>query len=67
MEFLCQTQIILKKYIPLYAQTKKNDVTNILENKIIDYFTNLKLPETPTFYDHLILCLRKKDVIATFN
>jgi len=38
-----------------------------IENKIYRYFSSLELPETPTIYDHLILSLRKKDLIATFN
>ncbi len=31
------------------------------------YFGKLMLPSTPTLYDHLVLSLRAKDVIATFN
>jgi hypothetical protein len=38
-----------------------------LEQLIFDYFVSLRLPPEPTLYDHLILSLRKKDVIATFN
>jgi hypothetical protein len=38
-----------------------------LEEVIFNYFSLLRLPETPTIYDSLLLCLRQKDVIATFN
>jgi hypothetical protein len=38
-----------------------------LESAIYTYFNDLKLPDHPTIYDHLILSLREKDVIATFN
>lgn len=31
------------------------------------YFLEFELPDEPTLYDHLILSLREKDVIATFN
>jgi hypothetical protein len=31
------------------------------------YFETLELPDGPTIYDHLVLSLRKEDVIATFN
>lgn len=31
------------------------------------YFESLVLPHRPTLYDHLLLGLRKKDVVATFN
>ncbi|WP_226986710.1 hypothetical protein [Carboxydothermus hydrogenoformans] len=30
-------------------------------------FSSLELPDYPTIYDYLLLSLRKKDVIATFN
>jgi hypothetical protein len=38
-----------------------------IENKIYKYFSSLELPESPTIYDYLVLSLRKKDLIATFN
>lgn len=39
----------------------------LIESKIYNYFASLKLPETPTIYDYLVLSLRKKDLIASFN
>lgn len=38
-----------------------------LDARIHDYFSSLELPDEPTLYDHLVLSLRPKDVIATFN
>lgn len=38
-----------------------------LQGLIEDYFGSLEIPDEPTIYDHLLLSLRKKDVIATFN
>lgn len=38
-----------------------------IEIAVRDYFSKLKLPDSPTLYDHLVLSLREKDVIATFN
>jgi hypothetical protein len=38
-----------------------------VEQAVQSYFSELELPETPTIYDHLVLSLRSKDVIATFN
>ena len=38
-----------------------------IETEIYNYFDAPRLPPTPTLYDHLMLALRKKDVIATFN
>ena len=33
----------------------------------MEYFSNLELPDKVTLYDYIILSLRKKDIIATFN
>ena len=38
-----------------------------LEAAIFDYFGGMELPEEPTLFDHLVLSLRPKDYIATFN
>jgi hypothetical protein len=38
-----------------------------IEQAIFDYFGAMELPAEPTLYDHLVLSLRPKDVIATFN
>ena len=38
-----------------------------LERRITDYFQSMTLPESPTIYDYLVLSLRPKDLIATFN
>lgn len=38
-----------------------------LEDAVFAYFDALVLPDWPTLYDQLILSLRPKDVIATFN
>lgn len=39
----------------------------LIEHRVFEYFSKLKLPDSPTIYDYLVLSLRKKDVIATFN
>jgi hypothetical protein len=39
----------------------------IIDRKITDYFSSLELPDTPTLYDVLMLSLRHKDAIFTFN
>ena len=38
-----------------------------IEGMLLDYFLSLELPDDPTIYDHLVLGLRPKDMIATFN
>jgi hypothetical protein len=53
-------------YSDLY-ESQCEDLTEKIEAIVIDYFRSLKLPPYPTIYDHLVLSLRKKDLIATFN
>jgi hypothetical protein len=38
-----------------------------VESMIYSYFKELALPDSATIYDYLVLSLREKDVIATFN
>lgn len=54
-------------YSDLYEGSRYTDLRIALENTIIDYFSELRLPSHPTMYDHLVLSLREKDLVATFN
>jgi len=38
-----------------------------IERRVYSYFYDMELPDKPTIYDYLILSLREKDLIATFN
>ncbi|BAO55232.1 hypothetical protein [Nonlabens marinus] len=38
-----------------------------IDKKVYEYFYDMEIPDKPTLYDYLILSLRKKDLIATFN
>lgn len=50
------------------TRDKNNDrLVSDIECAIHDYFYNMRLPQEPTIYDYLILGLREKDLIATFN
>ena len=40
---------------------------DMLQQRIREYFARLQIGAKPTLYDHLVLSLRKKDFIATFN
>ncbi len=51
----------------LYKQKKNLKIIQSIQRKIRCYFSALQLPNVPTIYDYLILSLRKKDLIATFN
>lgn len=60
-----------KNFEELYSAISENTEHSALKAKIegivFDYFAQLELPDTPTLYDVLVLSLREKDVIATFN
>lgn len=50
------------------ARKKENhELLMLIQYHIRKYFYDLKLPKEATLYDKLILSLRRKDVIATFN
>lgn len=54
-------------YSNLYEKDEYKDLIEIIETKTSKYFSRMKLPSEPTIYDHLVLSLRGKDLIATFN
>lgn len=54
-------------YSRIAASGEHPAVVEIIETEIYRYFDSLRLPPTPTLYDYLLLALRGKDVIATFN
>jgi len=54
-------------YSELADRTDCVNIRSELEDRIRNYFIELRLPEKPTVYDLLILSLRKKDAIASFN
>jgi hypothetical protein len=54
-------------YSNLCLDLSKAHAREAVEEEVFRYFSSLELPETPTLYDHLVLGLRSKDAIATFN
>lgn len=54
-------------YSDLYEQVEHKEARDEIEDHIRNYFARMELPDPPTLYDHLVLSLREKDVIATFN
>lgn len=38
-----------------------------IESRVRTYFEAIEIPESPTYYDYLVLSLRENDCIATFN
>lgn len=43
------------------------ELKRLIEQRTYEYFSSLGLPDTPTIYDYLVLSLRNKDLIASFN
>jgi len=54
-------------YSDLYQNSKYEELVEVIKTKVWSYFSKLELPPNPTMYDHLVLSLRDKDLIATFN
>lgn len=56
-----------KLYSTIIKDVSASDIKTIIEDRVYKYFYDLEIPDTPTLYDYLILSLREKDIIATFN
>jgi hypothetical protein len=54
-------------YSRLHALNPNGSVVREIENRVSGYFADMTLPEKPTIYDYLLLALRPKDLVATFN
>ena len=54
-------------YSKLAVTARFGDLLREIENRIDAYFSSLRIPEKATKYDFLLLSLRKKDAIFTFN
>lgn len=54
-------------YSKLLGDAQHASCAQEIERAVFEYFAAMRLPDEPTLYDHLILSLREKDVIATFN
>lgn len=54
-------------YSDLYQNDPKSPFLEEIEGIVYAYFASLQLPEFPTLYDHLLISLRPKDIVATFN
>lgn len=54
-------------YSEIAEKQEYSDVREMLDGKIRDYFSSFDITDTPTVYDFLLLFLREKDLVATFN
>ncbi|NCC22577.1 MAG: hypothetical protein EOM26_08950 [Alphaproteobacteria bacterium] len=54
-------------YASIANDPDAKDAAQAIEKSVEDYFRSLCLPEEANVYDRLVLSLRSKDLIATFN
>jgi len=54
-------------YSEIAEKHEYKDVREQLDVSIREYFNSFEIPDNPTVYDFLLLSLRKKDLVATFN
>ena len=54
-------------YSRLISGGQHQELVKWLEDEVFKYFSALQLPDRPTIFDHLVLSLRPKDIIASFN
>lgn len=54
-------------YTNLHNNNPYSELLVEIERRTQEYFGDMQLPNEPTIYDYLILSLRPKDLIATFN
>jgi hypothetical protein len=54
-------------YSELHSRPECNGIREEFDRRIRSYFSALELPSQPNIYDLLLLALRKKDLVATFN
>jgi hypothetical protein len=54
-------------YSKIASDKALNSIKDTIDKKVYEYFYYLEIPEKPTLYDYLVLSLREKDLIATFN
>jgi len=54
-------------YDELISNRKYRLIAKEIEKRIYSYFSKIQIPDEPTLYDYLILSLREKDIIASFN
>lgn len=65
------SELISDNFEATYSNIAEHDPNNpylkVMNELIYSYFSAMQLPNKPTIYDYLVMSLRNKDVIATFN
>lgn len=63
----CITDNFEETYSNIVEKEPNNYCIKVMNDLIYAYFKSLELPDKPTIYDYLVMSLRSKDLIATFN
>ena len=56
-----------RNFEEVYSGIRDSNLIERIEDKIDTYFDDIEIPENVTAYDRLLVGLRKKDFVATFN
>lgn len=67
VEGLDNEQNFEKIYSELVGFPRYRELLKEIEKRIYEYFSSLSIPKEATKYDYLLLSLREKDAIFTFN
>ncbi len=54
-------------YSRMYDDNPESKEIKEIEKRVYNYFSDMQLPPEATIYDYLLLSLRPRDLIATFN
>lgn len=54
-------------YSELVGRAEYSDIVKKIEAAIVEVMSSFEIPLTPTVYDYLLLSLREKDLVASFN
>lgn len=54
-------------YSNIYRADAQNPLLEEMNERVYEYFSSLSLPDKPTIYDYIVMALRFKDTIVTFN
>jgi hypothetical protein len=65
--YLGNTENFEAFYSEIFDKPQYGDLVNEIQKRVREYFVTLEIPNTVTIYDYLILSLREKDIIASYN
>ena len=54
-------------YSEICEDQKYKKLVEEINDRVVSYFSKLTIPSSVTLYDYLVLSLRQKDIIGTFN